>query len=504
MKANITIDSSKKAGEIDRKIFGHFMEHAFGNIYGGVYDPESRFADEDGFRTDVIELLKEVKVPVLRYPGGNFVSSYHWEDGIGPKENRPKKFDFAWGASESNQFGTADFIKLCRKTGAEPLICVNMGSGTAEEAMNWVEYCNGTQDTYYANLRRSHGYEEPFQVKYWGLGNEMYGVWQMESMTAEEYAGSAAQFAKAMKKVDENIHLVACGMEQDAEWNHTVVKKLEPYIDMISAHYYGMGWEEFGDISEQYEQTLYIPYQMEERHKLTLASIITGQNGIKDNIKVAWDEWNMFGWSFDAVNEDSTYNLHDAIITALILNMILRNCDTIKMAMYSTFVNITGALSVTKEGCLKRTQYHVFDMLSNHTGSQLIRTDVDCSSSITIHDIGHLSFGANIDNKNNHASGKIVDKDIPAIDAVATMDSKNIYVSVVNQSLNEDCELFLDIHAQNIGSTMEKTELYGDSILDANTFDDPDHICPHKSTQDVNQPVIIRKHSVNVITIPRV
>ena len=128
----------------------------------------------------------------------------------------------------------------------------------------------------------------------------------------------------------------------------------------------------------------------------------------------------------------------------------------------------------------------------------------DCSSSITIHDIGHLSFGANIDNKNNHASGKIVDKDIPAIDAVATMDSKNIYVSVVNQSLNEDCELFLDIHAQNIGSTMEKTELYGDSILDANTFDDPDHICPHKSTQDVNQPVIIRKHSVNVITIPRV
>ena len=140
MKANITIDSSKKAGEIDRKIFGHFMEHAFGNIYGGVYDPESRFADEDGFRTDVIELLKEVKVPVLRYPGGNFVSSYHWEDGIGPKENRPKKFDFAWGASESNQFGTADFIKLCRKTGAEPLICVNMGSGTAEEAMNWVEY----------------------------------------------------------------------------------------------------------------------------------------------------------------------------------------------------------------------------------------------------------------------------------------------------------------------------------------------------------------------------
>lgn len=502
MKAKITVNREKVQGEVSPLLFGHFMEHAFGNIYGGVYDPGHPLSDEDGFRTDVLELLKEVKVPILRYPGGNFVSNYHWEDGVGPKDDRPKRFDFAWGVSESNQFGTVDFIKLCRKVGAEPLICVNMGSGTAEEAMHWVEYCNGTLDTYYANLRRSHGYEEPFGVKFWVLGNEMYGPWQMENQTAAEYADSAVQFAKAMKAVDKSIRLVACGMEQDAEWNHTVVKRLAPYIDLISAHYYGLGWEDFGDISEKYEESLYIPYQIDERHKLTLASIITGQNGVKNEIKVAWDEWNMFGWNFSTVNQDETYNLHDAIVTALILNWLVRNCGTVKMAMYSTFVNITGALHVTKDGCLKRTPYYVFQMLANHTGSQLVRADVDCDSRITVHDVRRLPFGINIDKKNHVVTDKVIDQDIPAIDAVATAGDGAVYLSVVNQSLTEDCLLTLDIPGLS-GKAVEKLELYSDSIRDANTADQPERVTPASSILDGGQPVPIRKHSVNVIVIPQ-
>ena len=185
---NIYVNLNVPRGEVDPKIFGHFCEHAFGNIYGGYYDPGNPNADADGFRLDVIEALKEVAPTIMRYPGGNFVSNYHWEDGIGPKENRKKVFEYAWLTEESNQFGTADFIEICRRVGAEPLICVNMGTGTIEEAMHWIEYCNGTGDTYYANLRRSHGYEEPFGVKYWGLGNESYGPWQMNNYTAEEYA----------------------------------------------------------------------------------------------------------------------------------------------------------------------------------------------------------------------------------------------------------------------------------------------------------------------------
>ena len=169
--ARITIDTEYPKYPVEPKVFGHFTEHAFGNIYGGMYDPDSAMADEQGLRTDVLSLMREVKVPILRYPGGNFVSNYHWEDGVDPKEKRRRVFEYAWLTEESNQFGTADFIALCRKVGAEPLICVNMGSGTPEEAMHWVEYCNGTGNTYYANLRRQHGYEAPFHVKYWGIGN---------------------------------------------------------------------------------------------------------------------------------------------------------------------------------------------------------------------------------------------------------------------------------------------------------------------------------------------
>ena len=217
--AKIRVDLEYPLFPVEKKLFGHFTEHAFGNIYGGFYDPQSPLADEDGLRTDVMALLRQVRVPLLRFPGGNFVSNYHWEDGIGPKEDRKRRFEYAWNTEESNQFGTADFIRLCRKVGAEPLICVNMGSGTAEEAMHWVEYCNGTGDTYYANLRRAHGYEEPFGVKYWGLGNEMYGNWQMESLTASQYASRAFQFAKAIRWVDPSVRLVACGLQEDADWN---------------------------------------------------------------------------------------------------------------------------------------------------------------------------------------------------------------------------------------------------------------------------------------------
>ena len=167
MKNKVMIQLDRICGSVDRKIFGHFTEHAFGNIYGGIYEPDSPFADEDGQRKDVLEKLKQVNVPLLRYPGGNFVSNYHWEDGIGPKENRKRVFEYAWYTEEPNQFGTVDFILECRKIGAEPYLCINMGSGTVEEAMHWVEYCNGTGNNYYANLRRSHGYEEPFNVKYW-------------------------------------------------------------------------------------------------------------------------------------------------------------------------------------------------------------------------------------------------------------------------------------------------------------------------------------------------
>ena len=252
----LTVYADHTRNKISKNIFGHFMEHSADVIYGSVYDPESRFADEDGFRKDVLEVLKEVQVPMLRYPGGNFVSNYHWEDGIGPKEKRPKVFDYAWLAEDDNRMGTVEFIKLCEKTGAEPYLCVNMGSGTAEEAMHWVEFCNGTGDTKYANMRRELGYEEPFHVKYWGLGNEMYGDWQFGACSAEEYAKKALDFAKAMKWMDPSIELVACGYDLGSDWNYEVARVLKPLISHIAIHHYSIGYDIFKEedysVSEEF------------------------------------------------------------------------------------------------------------------------------------------------------------------------------------------------------------------------------------------------------------
>lgn len=228
--AKLAVYADHTRNTISKNIFGHFMEHSVDVIYGSVFDPESPLADEDGFRRDVLEALRDAKVPMLRYPGGNFVSNYHWEDGIGPREKRPKCFDYAWLAEDDNRMGTVEFIKLCRKTGAEPYLCVNMGSGTAEEAMHWVEFCNGTGNTRYAALRKSLGYEEPFHVKYWGLGNELYGDWQFGAMNASDYAKKALDFAKAMKWMDPEIELVACGYDLGSDWNYEVARVLKPLI----------------------------------------------------------------------------------------------------------------------------------------------------------------------------------------------------------------------------------------------------------------------------------
>ncbi|HEX2742216.1 MAG TPA: hypothetical protein VHM69_17385, partial [Rubrobacter sp.] len=200
--AKIKIDLDRGIGELDRRIFGGFIEHLGRCIYGGVFEEGSPLSDDRGYRLDVLEAAKGLRIPILRWPGGNFVSGYHWTDGIGPREERPRKTELAWFTEESNRFGTDEFIEYCRLLDTEPYICVNMGTGTMDEAQAWVEYCNGTGDTYWANLRRENGREEPYNVKYWGLGNEMYGEWQIGALSADDYVRKAREFAKVMRWTD--------------------------------------------------------------------------------------------------------------------------------------------------------------------------------------------------------------------------------------------------------------------------------------------------------------
>ena len=230
-------------GHVDPRLFGGFMEHIGRCVYGGLYDPDSAHADEDGFRADVMAALRRLNMTAMRYPGGNFASGYHWRDGVGPRQRRPAVRELAWQSIEPNRFGTDEYIKLCRKMGWTPMIAVNLGTGTPEEARNWVEYCNCPAGTRYANMRAENGSPEPHAVKLWCLGNEMDGPWQLGHVPAEQYAVRARQAAKMMKDADGTIELVACGscgvsMPTYMEWDRVVLDGLGDLADYVSLHRY--------------------------------------------------------------------------------------------------------------------------------------------------------------------------------------------------------------------------------------------------------------------------
>ena len=242
LKACIKIDIEREKGEINKLLYGNFTEHLGRCIYGGIYEPKSPLANADGFRKDVIEATKNLGVSIVRWPGGNFVSSYHWQDGIGPRDSRPRRKDLAWGNVETNEVGTDEFLKFAAAAGMEPYFCVNMGTGSLDEARNWVEYCNAKQGLYYSDLRAKNGHPEPYKVKYWGLGNEMDGEWQIGHKNAEDYSKFALEAAKMMKWSDDSIKLIASGssnyVRDWAEWDRTVLNYLHEYIDYISLHHY--------------------------------------------------------------------------------------------------------------------------------------------------------------------------------------------------------------------------------------------------------------------------
>ncbi len=498
----VFVDLNVAKSEVDNKIFGHFMEHAFGNIYGGIYEPGHPQSDARGFRMDALESLKKVAPPIVRYPGGNFVSNYHWEDGIGPKSERKRRFEYAWITEESNQFGTADFVEFCREIGAEPLICVNMGTGTIEEAMHWVEYCNSTGDTYYANLRRSHGYEEPFNVKYWGLGNECYGSWQMNNHTPESYSALAFQFAKAMKWADPTIRLVACGYEQQSEWGYAEGKQLWQFVDYISAHHYSCGWGPFKP--ENYLQTMCISEYMEKLNKMAYYAFQAGANSLTP-VKVAWDEWNMFGWRMEDEAQDEKYDLQDALVTATVLNMFIRNADTIGMANYSTFVNISGALSVTAEGVLERAQFPVFQLLRHNTGKTLYESKVKGETfSVDLplgggrHQLGSSQINIPLRELTSAHESCYIDA------AVTADEDGTVYVSIVNKHPEEDQEvaIYFSQYGKQVAS-LEGFTVYHEDLKAANTRENPDTVqiqaLPVPETTDNICTLQLKKHSVNLL-----
>jgi len=296
--ARIKIDIERTIGEVDKHIYGNFVEHLGRCVYGGIYDTTSSLSDKKGFRKDVMTAVKELRPSIIRYPGGNFVSNYNWLDGIGPKQERIPRLELAWGTLETNQFGTNEFVEYTKAIGAEPYFCVNMGTGTIEEARRWVEYCNVKEGPYYAGLRIKHGYPEPHNIKFWSLGNEMDGPWQMGHLDAEDYCKKAREAAKLMVRTSPEIKLIAAGSSNYREgadpdhWNQTILHELKDVIDYIAIHIY------VGNPDSNYYNFMSTPLVVEQRTKIIKGMIArvmqTANRPNRDTIYIAWDEYNVW------------------------------------------------------------------------------------------------------------------------------------------------------------------------------------------------------------------
>ena len=299
-KATLYIDKHCIVGEVDKRIYGSFIEHLGRAVYEGIYQPNSPFADEQGMRKDVIALIRKLNVPVVRYPGGNFVSGYHWEDGVGPKENRPEKIDLAWNVIESNQFGLNEFVDWTKKAGTSPMMAVNLGTRGVEDAKNIVEYCNLKGGSYYSDLRKKHGYEQPHDIKLWCLGNEMDGPWQMGHKTAQEYGRSAAEAGRIMKMVDPTIELVACGssslmMPTFGSWEGTVLSECYDQADYVSLHQY------YGNQEDNTAEFLANTVAMDQfiTSVISICDAVKAKRRKQKTINLSFDEWNVWYHSME-------------------------------------------------------------------------------------------------------------------------------------------------------------------------------------------------------------
>jgi alpha-N-arabinofuranosidase len=489
--ARIRIDLERTVGRVDRRIFGAFIEHLGRCIYGGVYEPGSPRSDARGFRTDVLDAARALRVPVLRWPGGNFVSGYHWADGIGPPERRPRRLEIAWHAEEPNTFGTDEFIAYCRGLGAEPYICLNMGTGTLDEARAWIEYCNGDGDTHWANLRRQHGHPEPYGVRYWGLGNEMYGDWQVGSLTADEYVREARRWVNALRRTDPTIELVSCGRDGWSDWDREVIDGLVRHVDHHSIHIYTG--------SPDYWSNVLAPHQAERALRICRSLIERARycQRVDREVGIAYDEWNVwFRERGERSGLEERYTLADALAVATYLNVFVRRCAGLRMANLAQLVNVIAPILTSPDGLLLQSIYHPFRLCAEHVREVALDPLVRCE------------MVAHADPPNAPWPHRVGDLGpFPVLDVAATRDAAAtaLTATVVNRSPHSviRATLELDRPAAATGATVHL--VHGDSPEAINTFEAPERVSVR--TRQVAAPggrleLELPPHSFSCVEIP--
>ena len=498
-KATVKLDKDFVIGKIDDRIYGNFVEHIGRCVYGGIYDPTAPCADEMGFRKDILDITRELRVPMVRYPGGNFVSGYNWEDGIGPKAQRPKRTELAWNSIETNAFGTDEFMEWCKRAGTQPMMAVNLGTGGVDRARNMVEYCNHPNGTHWSDLRKRNGTQNPHDVKLWCLGNEMDGPWQIGHKTAQEYGRIAHEAGKAMKWVDPSIELVACGssnmrMPTFGDWESTVLDEAYNIADYVSLHIY------FSNLSNDLPNFLAKSVEMDAfiESVIAICDYIKGKKHGKKTINLSFDEWNVWYHSLadnekqepwqvaPACNED-IYTFEDALVVGSMLLSLLRHSDRVKVACMAQLVNIIAPImTVTGGGSWKQSIYYPYYHASVFGRGTALRTLVESPK---------------YDSKDY--------TDVPVLDtiAVANEESETLTLFAINKDLHEDMLASYGLRDFEGYRMVEHIVLRNEDLKAFNTLENTNAVAP--VTFPVTQPdndvleMVFPKLSWNVVRLKK-
>jgi alpha-L-arabinofuranosidase len=469
--ARICVDPMQKIAPLDRKVLGSFIEHLGRSVYGGIYEPGSKLSDANGFRKDVLEEVKKLGVPVIRYPGGNFVSGYNWLDGVGPKNERPVVLDKAWNTIETNQFGTNEFVQWCRQVGSDPLFGLNLGTGTPEMAAALVEYCNLEKGTKWSDLRRRHGIDKPHNVKYWCLGNEMDGPWQIGHMPAREYGLKARDCANQMRMVDSSLQFIACGssgpgMQTYLEWDRQMLEECYDLVDGISLHcYYRNDDQETGANGDT---SKFLTFNLEMEQQIAevagVCDYVRARKRSRKSLWLSFDEWNVWyrqrggdgrGQQAPHLLEE-IYNLEDALLVGGFLNSLMRHADRVRVACLAQLVNVIAPITTNSNGLFRQTIFYPYAWALQCARGDVLDLAVD-SPDYAVKDAGRAAY----------------------IDAAATMDKSGVISLFV---LNRDLEKARDVEVVWREAPPQKVlfsqVLTGSDLKAVNSFEKPKNVAP--------------------------
>ena len=473
MKARVTAHARYVLADIDNRLYGSFLEHLGRAIYTGIYEPGHPTADQSGMRRDVIDLVRELDTPICRYPGGNFVSAYNWEDGIGPREQRPTRLDLAWRTSESNQVGIHEFADWADKAGTEMMLAINLGSRGLDEARNFVEYVNHPRGTYWSDLRRTNGRQDPWGVKLWCLGNEMDGPWQIGHKTAREYGHLANETAKALKGFDRSLELVVCGsshseMPSYPQWEATVLEETYSNVDYISLHMY---FENYDHNTREY---LALPEKL-DRYIGTVAGVIDyvkAKSRSKHDVKISFDEWNVWyherkkdaermarwDWPHAPALLEDAYDFEDVLQVGCILNTFIRRSDVVRIACIAQLVNVIAPIMTAPGGAAwRQTIFYPFKFASTHGRGTALRLDVEapCYDADIAVGVSYLDIAG-----------------------VHDGDAGTLTFFAINRNCGEALEVDLALERFGDARSVEHTLIKHDDLRAANTQEIPDNVVP--------------------------